>query len=275
MGKVTGQDWLAAIAGAVPVIGGVLSQVVQSRSERREYDEAREYNTPANQMQRFREAGLSPYLMYSQGTPGNVTEARPPKTLPVGGVGEGIDKYLGMVNLQNERQRLLMERRLFPAVLSREFDAASIAAEQRTQATYQTMRDGLELFADFPGIESFDAGPDRRAAAGGFRAQANELKRALAEANVEKMKQLVQNLKYRNQVDKVKGSYAEDYGMVGGDWTQGLGLLRSLGSGFRSLRSGAKAVDPQSKALLDAYRKFKGDQYKRDANRFLFEQLKH
>lgn len=31
-----------------------------------------EYNSPAQQMERFREAGLSPHLMYGQGTPGNV-----------------------------------------------------------------------------------------------------------------------------------------------------------------------------------------------------------
>lgn len=30
-----------------------------------------EYNTPANQMARFKEAGLNPMLIYSQGTPGN------------------------------------------------------------------------------------------------------------------------------------------------------------------------------------------------------------
>lgn len=32
----------------------------------------KEYNTPANQMKRFKEAGLNPHLIYGQGTPGNV-----------------------------------------------------------------------------------------------------------------------------------------------------------------------------------------------------------
>lgn len=34
-----------------------------------------EYNSPKNQMQRFKDAGLNPALMYSQGTPGNSTGA--------------------------------------------------------------------------------------------------------------------------------------------------------------------------------------------------------
>jgi len=33
------------------------------------------YNTPANQMARYREAGLNPNLIYGQGTPGNATHA--------------------------------------------------------------------------------------------------------------------------------------------------------------------------------------------------------
>lgn len=37
-----------------------------------------EYNTPAQQMQRFREAGLNPALMYSQGNPGNAVQLSRP-----------------------------------------------------------------------------------------------------------------------------------------------------------------------------------------------------
>lgn len=34
-----------------------------------------EYNTPASQMQRYRDAGLNPNLMYQQGTPGNASSS--------------------------------------------------------------------------------------------------------------------------------------------------------------------------------------------------------
>lgn len=34
-----------------------------------------EYNTPANQMKRFKEAGLNPYLIYSQGSSGNASSS--------------------------------------------------------------------------------------------------------------------------------------------------------------------------------------------------------
>lgn len=36
------------------------------------WERMQEYNTPAEQMKRFREAGLNPNLIYGQGTPGNV-----------------------------------------------------------------------------------------------------------------------------------------------------------------------------------------------------------
>lgn len=36
-----------------------------------------EYNTPANQMQRFKDAGLNPHLIYGKGTPGNADKIAP------------------------------------------------------------------------------------------------------------------------------------------------------------------------------------------------------
>ena len=41
------------------------------------WDKQQEYNTPANQMQRYRDAGLNPSLMYGQGNPGNASGASP------------------------------------------------------------------------------------------------------------------------------------------------------------------------------------------------------
>lgn len=43
------------------------------------YDKTNAYNTPQMQMQRFKEAGLNPHLIYGQGTPGNTTMPTPPQ----------------------------------------------------------------------------------------------------------------------------------------------------------------------------------------------------
>lgn len=43
----------------------------QASANERYLDRYLEYNTPANQMRRFQDAGLNPHLIYGQGTPGN------------------------------------------------------------------------------------------------------------------------------------------------------------------------------------------------------------
>jgi len=42
--------------------------------QQQQIDKQNEYNSPANQMQRYRDAGLNPHLIYGQGTPGNQTQ---------------------------------------------------------------------------------------------------------------------------------------------------------------------------------------------------------
>lgn len=73
----------------IPVImalGSIVSGIVGARAQRKQGKELAqfqadanegylnkqlEYNTPANQMQRFQDAGLNPHLIYGQGNPGN------------------------------------------------------------------------------------------------------------------------------------------------------------------------------------------------------------
>lgn len=70
--------WAAIIAA----IGAIVSVIIQSSQNKKiaEYQadrneqylqEQNEYNTPANQMDRFSAAGLNPALIYGQGSPGN------------------------------------------------------------------------------------------------------------------------------------------------------------------------------------------------------------
>lgn len=72
----------AAIGAGVNLLGGLFGQNKQSdhnmelakfqASANEKYlDKYNEYNSPANQMKRFQDAGLNPHLIYGQGSPGN------------------------------------------------------------------------------------------------------------------------------------------------------------------------------------------------------------
>lgn len=93
---------LAQVAGSVPSglvgsIGQINSAITNWQAQKfsknmydRSYrdnvafwDKQNEYNTPANQMQRFRDAGLNPNLIYGQGNAGNASPIPTPDTLPV------------------------------------------------------------------------------------------------------------------------------------------------------------------------------------------------
>lgn len=74
--------WGALIAAGIALAGQLISQNRQEKANkgianRQQFfnkqmlEEQLEYNTPANQMRRFQDAGLNPHLIYGQGSPGN------------------------------------------------------------------------------------------------------------------------------------------------------------------------------------------------------------
>lgn len=70
-----------------------------------------EYNTPAAQMQRMREAGLNTSLMYGQGSPGNATTqaqgVNPPTMQNVaGGIGNTIRDYISLKRVNAEIENI-------------------------------------------------------------------------------------------------------------------------------------------------------------------------
>ena len=74
----------ALAGGAINFVGGLFGNKARKREsqKQREWSESmwkrqNAYNTPANQMQRLRDAGLNPALMYGQGTMGNAEKALP------------------------------------------------------------------------------------------------------------------------------------------------------------------------------------------------------
>jgi len=71
-----------AVAGGMQLVGNLIGRKAQERSNKRmlKYQAALnekylqkqlDYNSPAAQMARYKEAGLNPHLIYGQGTPGN------------------------------------------------------------------------------------------------------------------------------------------------------------------------------------------------------------
>lgn len=95
------------ISGAGSLIGGITNAFGQSSAnetniqlarENREWQEMmwnkqNEYNSPAAQIQRMKEAGLNPALMYSQGNVGNAGSPGSiptPQVQPITGFGNGI-----------------------------------------------------------------------------------------------------------------------------------------------------------------------------------------
>lgn len=68
--------WGSIISGAVGATGGVLSTLLTNRANRKAVEEQNAYNTPRAQMQRLKDAGLNPNLMYQQGNTGNQASPR-------------------------------------------------------------------------------------------------------------------------------------------------------------------------------------------------------
>lgn len=69
------------------------------------FDRTNEYNSPTAQMERFKQAGLNPHLMYGQGTPGQASaptpqmarwEGKAPMQNPKLGGNEFMNMYLGV-----------------------------------------------------------------------------------------------------------------------------------------------------------------------------------
>lgn len=69
--------WLPA---AVTAVGGLLTDLFRRRSEKKQYQEMLHYNSPAEQMRRYTQAGLSPYLIYGAANAGNASTPAPVTT---------------------------------------------------------------------------------------------------------------------------------------------------------------------------------------------------
>lgn len=215
------------------------------------------------QMQRYREAGLSPYLIYGQGNSGNVNSPAP--SYGVESAEKGFDSYVAASNFRHNLKMQALER-------ERGRIQNDLLEKKDGWQTIQNIRHQLDTWSDYPDLGYFGDDLDKdKVVKNSFRRKVNELKLATSEAALEKIGTAIEGMRSKNIIERIKARYAEDFGMVGGDWTQGLGLLKSIPSFFKKP---SRNVNPQHRELIRSYERFKGDQYRRNANRFLFEQLK-
>lgn len=253
--------WLSP---AINAVAGIAGQLIQNRSARREARAMREYNTPVNQMARFKEAGLSPYLMYSQGNAGNMSSPIPAQESGVEHIGKGaaeaLGNYMNWKNFQNEQRMAALMR----ANMLRKNSNLDM---QNDLQFIKHQRQALELYADFPSLtDTLTHQIKPHMASDSFRRKMNELRQAASEVTIQKVEQTINNLRthnqleqYRSMVEGVKAKYATDFGMVGGDWTQGLGLLKSIPSMFKGARKVVPKVPPGS--VNQSVRKIPGKLY--------------
>jgi len=73
-------------AGLISAGSAIVNSIIQNRNVNKQ----NEYNSPEAQMQRFRQAGLNPALIYSQGNAGNMASANYSSPTPDVDLGKGI-----------------------------------------------------------------------------------------------------------------------------------------------------------------------------------------
>lgn len=130
---------------------------LQIAKENREWDaeqiqKQNEYNTPANQMQRFLDAGLNPNLIYSQGSSGlqsNVAKSQMPSLqAPQISDGFGINQALDQFRAMAELKASLAVKQSQVALNKANTDkaAADAANKAASQGYLQSRSDWAEVF---------------------------------------------------------------------------------------------------------------------------------
>lgn len=219
--------WLAP---AIATVGSLANTLLQNRSARKEYNEMKRYNSPAQQMKRYQEAGLSPYLIYGAANAGNMNAPAPSQEYGLdtfgAGAQKGIENYMAWKQFDVSQKNLWMDywnKNKQNLLLTYSADVKELESQKRL----------LEIYSDYP---DYIEGVSREIVGTGFRRKLNELKMAASKAAIDRMAVNIEGMKFKNVVDRVKARYADEFGMVGGDWTQGLGLLKSLPSMFKGAR---------------------------------------
>lgn len=184
-------EWLligGIAAAALATVGSSVANYFSTRStnetnmqiarENREWDAAQiekqnEYNSPANQMQRFLDAGLNPNLIYSQGSPGlqsNTAKSQMPSLqAPQFGDSFGINQALDQFRSMAELKASLAVKDSQIALNKANTDkaAADAANKAASQGYLQSRSDWADIFnrnrSELEGYRINTASMDQRA----------------------------------------------------------------------------------------------------------------
>lgn len=145
----------AAISAGAQLLGTGASMASTGKlnKKNRQWQEDRmremnEYNTPANQMARFRAAGLNPHLIYGQGTNGNQSAptALPDQKLPdYSGIGDAAQAYTATRQQQTQIDQMKKNIEVADTEISLK-KAQEIATLMGSAKTEEETRQLQELF---------------------------------------------------------------------------------------------------------------------------------
>lgn len=143
-----------AASAASSLIGGVVNGIFNNNSNKKVARENRafaldmwnrnnEYNTPLAQMQRLKEAGLNPNLMYGQGTTGNSSvpakaEGRNPTQYNMG-IMESMQMYQ-QARLNEQQRQLQKSQTELNHAQAQKVQAETANTQAQTQNTNETMQ---------------------------------------------------------------------------------------------------------------------------------------
>jgi len=144
---------IPAIMGAVQ-LGG---QLLKGHQDKKATERMNKYNSPANQMSRFQEAGLNPNLIYGQGSPGN--QSSPTPTPDFGRLAEVIPLYnqTRMVDAQVQAQEANATKALAQTDLTKiqqkVAEANPLISGDYLQSLVASMRSAAEIKASQAAVE--------------------------------------------------------------------------------------------------------------------------
>lgn len=159
-------DWTAIASAGSDFLGSIINNTwnTASRAGEREHqyqmtdylyskdleqwNRANEYNTPANQMRRFKDAGLNPNLIYGQGTSGNTAL---PSVSSKQGSGPDFKSQINMGNPIARYQDVEIRR----AETDRLKKMNLILDEQRDNAILENVAKAFDMVRQF-GYRNFD-----------------------------------------------------------------------------------------------------------------------
>lgn len=156
-------NFVGAVAPALGPIGAIGGALLQNRANKQlakhtfnknveMWKMQNEYNSPKAQMQRFKEAGLNPNLIYGKGTAGNAQTMPQYQALPSSGelFGQSVAGLQGLVEVGKKKAELAM------AQLDAEFKKNTLESRTNTQ-TYIELIKRIEYTQELYGIRGQQA----------------------------------------------------------------------------------------------------------------------